>query len=373
MEARKLKKIIIKEEIFALTGDTFEAIILGQLIYWQERVSDFDKFIKEERERAECHHIPFQIEETNGWIYKKASELKEECMLTVSEQTIRKYLQNLIKKGIISYRQNPSYKWDKTFQYRVNINYIIEQIKILGYDGLSGWNHRTSEFKASEDNFGDSEVRNGDSYLKNGGAIPYTTYRDYNTDTTYKKEDTNVSSKDDENWRTSFAIYKSLVDEAKLRLINDRDYQAYIESYYPNADYVKSINKMVEGFWGIEDGWEHCKKKRKAKNINMYAAIKKNLDNRNRIVYNPISTFTSKKSYNPKNEESKPSVPLHPELTYVDNDGTLSDGTFMKNGYRYYFSNRQGESFSVPPGEEPKPSGDNWEYAYGTGWYENIE
>lgn len=211
---------------------------------------------------------------------------------------------------------------------------------------------------------------------ENGGGIIYRlkeTIDLNNKETKEEKEDTNVSSKDDENWRTSFAIYKSLVDEAKLRLINDRDYQAYIESYYPNADYVKTINKMVEGFWGIEDGWEHCKKKRKAKNINMYVAMKKNLDNRNRIVYNSISTFPSKKSYNPKNEENKPSVPLHPELTYVDNDGTLSDGTFMKNGYRYYFSNKQGESFSVPPGEEPKPSGDNWEYAYGTGWYENIE
>lgn len=235
----------------------------------------------------------------------------------------------------------------------------------------------SSDRQCSNDDTGSySTTRGGRSQLLGGVVVNY----DPNMNTLNneyakreEKEDTNVSSKDDENWRTSFAIYKSLVDEAKLRLINDRDYQAYIESYYPNSDYVKTINKMVEGFWGIEDGWEHCKKKRKAKNINMYAAMKKNLDNRNRIVYNSISTFPSKKTYNPNNEDNKPSVPLHPELTYVDNDGTLNDGTFMKNGYRYYFSNKQGESFSVPPGEEPKPSGDNWEYAYGTGWYENIE
>ena len=46
---KKLKRIVIKEELFSITNDTFEAIILGQMIYWQERVNDFDKFIKEEK------------------------------------------------------------------------------------------------------------------------------------------------------------------------------------------------------------------------------------------------------------------------------------------------------------------------------------
>jgi hypothetical protein len=49
---RKLKRVVIKEELVALTGDIIEAIILNQFLYWSERVEDFDKFIMEEKETA---------------------------------------------------------------------------------------------------------------------------------------------------------------------------------------------------------------------------------------------------------------------------------------------------------------------------------
>ena len=42
-EPKKLKRVVIKEELFALTGDFKEAIILNQFIYWSERIRDFDK------------------------------------------------------------------------------------------------------------------------------------------------------------------------------------------------------------------------------------------------------------------------------------------------------------------------------------------
>lgn len=47
----KLKRVVIKEELVALTGDAISALVLNQFIYWSERRHDFDKFIKEERER----------------------------------------------------------------------------------------------------------------------------------------------------------------------------------------------------------------------------------------------------------------------------------------------------------------------------------
>lgn len=209
---------------------------------------------------------------------------------------------------------------------------------------------------------------------ENGGDIIYrlkeTIYLN-NKETKKEKEDTNVSSKvvEESDWRSSFAIYKSLVDEAKLELINDKKYKAYIENYFHDADYYASINKLVDGFWGTEDGWNYCKKKRRGKNINMFSILKKNLDNRQRIVYN------KKVPKMPNIIENKPkcSVPINPDLRFIDNEGKLNDGTFIKNGYRYYFSKKKGETFSVPPGEEPKPDGDYWEYAYGVGWYEDID
>ena len=63
-------------------------------------------------------------------------------------------------------------------------------------------------------------------------------------------------------------------------------------------------------------------------------------------------------------------VSLHPKLKIIDEEGTLSDGTFLKNGYRYYFSKQQGQAFSIPPSAEPMPEGVNVEFDYKFGWYE---
>lgn len=72
-----------------------------------------------------------------------------------------------------------------------------------------------------------------------------------------------------------------------------------------------------------------------------------------------------------KTISSQPTVvPLHPKLKIIDEEGTLSDGTFLKNGYRYYFSKQQGQAFSIPPSAEPMPEGVNVEFDYKFGWYE---
>ena len=75
---RKLKRVVIKEEIVAITGDTNLAIVLGQLMYWQERVNDYDKYIDEEECRCRNNGIEHDFYHTYGWIYKKASELIDE-------------------------------------------------------------------------------------------------------------------------------------------------------------------------------------------------------------------------------------------------------------------------------------------------------
>ena len=182
MEAIKLKRIVIKEELYAITKDTIESIILGQFIYWEERVNDYDLFIKEEEKRCLDNDISFNINISNGWIYKKASELIEECMLNVSENTIRRYISNLEKKGFISSRKNPNVKWDRTLQYRANMKFIIESIKNKGFDGLGGWNIQNKVTK----------LQNDDSNSQNDGALPEIT-----TENTNIKESTNVDKKDE--------------------------------------------------------------------------------------------------------------------------------------------------------------------------------
>ena len=189
---RKLKKVVIREELYAITNDTMEAILLGQLIYWQERVNDIDKYISEEKVRCANDGTEFIDNSLNGWIYKTSKQLLEECMLNISEVTVRRYLQKLIDSKYILCRNNPNHKWDKTLQYRVNLPFIIKSIKNLGYDGLSGYSL--------------SKLQNEDSYNQNEAAIPKTITKDYNTNT--KKEDTKVSKKEN----VKFDFKESLLD-----------------------------------------------------------------------------------------------------------------------------------------------------------------
>ncbi|MCQ4925055.1 hypothetical protein NE686_18280 [Tissierella carlieri] len=130
----KLKRAVVKEEFVALTGDLEKAIILNQFIYWSERINDFDKFIEEEKKRREKEgteevNISFQ----NGWIYKDMEELKEEIMFTCSISTMSRKLNDLVKEGWIHRRNNPDFKWDKRYQYRVDLSKISSDLFKIGY------------------------------------------------------------------------------------------------------------------------------------------------------------------------------------------------------------------------------------------------
>ena len=82
-EPKKLKRVVIKEELFALTGDFKEAIILNQFNYWSERRSDFDKFVEEENK-----HITH-----NDFINKVNQD--EEHILSLKEEII--YLRKMLE------------------------------------------------------------------------------------------------------------------------------------------------------------------------------------------------------------------------------------------------------------------------------------
>lgn len=133
----KLKRAIIKEELVELTGDGTKALILQQLIYWTETKKVSDKMIDEEISIA-SKHINFNEKEidevlTKGWIYKKSEELASEIMLGVSAKTILRNLKVLIEKGYVLQRRNPTFKYDRTFQYRVNLTFINQELNKLGY------------------------------------------------------------------------------------------------------------------------------------------------------------------------------------------------------------------------------------------------
>jgi len=138
MEPVKLKRAILKEELLAITGDPISAIVLNQFLYWSERVKDFDSYIAEENERRKfANKEPFPL--THGWIYKSAQELSEEIMIA-SRASVQRAIKKLIDLGYIEERENPEYPWDRTKQYRVNLNKIIQDLAAKGFT-LQGYRY----------------------------------------------------------------------------------------------------------------------------------------------------------------------------------------------------------------------------------------
>ena len=135
---KPLKRVVIKEELVALTGDYRPALILNQFIYWIERMYDTDKYIREEKERASKHEIEINVDESKGWIYKTAEEINEELIVGMSKATIGKYVKQLVDSGYLAKRNNPKYKWDKTLQYRVDLYKVQKDLAKLGY-ALEGY------------------------------------------------------------------------------------------------------------------------------------------------------------------------------------------------------------------------------------------
>lgn len=128
----KIKKAVIREDLLSITGDYRRAIILNQFIYWSERVSDADEFIKKENEIAK-NNGEEEKDLFCGWIYKTAEELAAEVMLGLSASQIRRYISDLVELKYISKRNNPKYKWDRTLQYRVNLVNIAKDLKKNGF------------------------------------------------------------------------------------------------------------------------------------------------------------------------------------------------------------------------------------------------
>lgn len=236
MKIEKIKKAVIREDLLSITNDFRKAIILNQFIYWSERVSDADKFIEKENEIARSNGEN-EKELFYGWIYKTAEELAEEVMLGLSASQIRRYINDLVKMGYISKRNNPKYKWDRTLQYRVNLVNIAKALKKNGYplseykinipDEESAITHLCTINNAHEKN----------QSIANERAIPEITNRDYNT----------------ENNKTKYAFPSEKCDTP-----SDKFSREYI---------LKAINNIMVLQFGME---ENSDKSQELTNIILY-------------------------------------------------------------------------------------------------------
>ena len=158
-----LKRVVIKEELVALTGDITKSIVLNQLIYWSERVRDVSAYKKQENARRLAmmgYEFDFDKELLTdlqyGWIYKSAQEMADEIMISGSRVMVSRIFKEFEKNGWVISRRNPKNKMDKTKQYRVDIVQIQKDLYELGYN-LEGYPLYEPANKSEEVN-GDNTV-----------------------------------------------------------------------------------------------------------------------------------------------------------------------------------------------------------------------
>lgn len=157
-KSRESRVSLIRMEFVELTNDPLIAAVLNQLVYWSQRVSDFDFFWKEERSPSADTSSP-----QYGWFYKSTSELLEETMVRVTPVTMRRYLSFLTEQGWIQTRLNPRYKWNRTPQYRVNLRKLYTDLQALGFS-LPGFSHDTI-FPPLQKQRGEKNVSSSDQNL----------------------------------------------------------------------------------------------------------------------------------------------------------------------------------------------------------------
>lgn len=197
LSPRKTPRVaLIREELVALTGDHCIAVVLNQMLYWTQRVKDFDLLLEEERSIQPNCNVPSR----HGWIYKTAHELNEETMLNVDRTTMRRYLSLLVERGWLDERVNPNNKWDKTTQYRVNLRMLQKDLLEIGWI-LSGFDDHHSfsrgqstaskeQHAPSNGDFTSSNVQNalsnGDNAPSNVRKCPLIYLTENTTETTNK-------------------------------------------------------------------------------------------------------------------------------------------------------------------------------------------
>lgn len=144
---RSLKVSLVREELLELTKDPLTAMLLNQLLYWSQRVTDVDLFYEEEKSPQKSSSPKY------GWFYKTAYELCEEAMLCVTPVTFRRYLNSLRERGWVQTRINPQNKWDRTTQYRVSLSTLDKDLSLLGHaiPGFSPHDDFSTALKESVD------------------------------------------------------------------------------------------------------------------------------------------------------------------------------------------------------------------------------
>lgn len=145
-EVRELQRVVIKEELVALTGKHFDAALLNNLIFWAGITEKMDNNLKLQINQMESRKTKQSVIDKkkkkirNGWFYKTGDELLFEIMNWGSASTISRAINNFVKQGWVEKGNNPdpTKKWDRTTWYKMNLTKIASDLHELGY-ALEGY------------------------------------------------------------------------------------------------------------------------------------------------------------------------------------------------------------------------------------------
>ncbi len=128
-QTKKPRLYLIQGELVDLTGDPLMASVLWQLMFWSQRVSDFELFVAEEKRAALQERSSFY----HGWFNKPAQELLAETMFRTTFSTLHRYLDFFVEQRWVQRRTSPQNKGDETIQYRVSLRKLCIDLQNHGY------------------------------------------------------------------------------------------------------------------------------------------------------------------------------------------------------------------------------------------------
>lgn len=139
MREGALRKAMVREEFYRLTEDFFLALVLNQFNFYQLATKNVLGFIEQENARSKVQDIDDgYIQPIEGWFYKSAEQLCQELMHPFKRTKAQELMQKLVDRGWVMVRNNPTMKWDRVKQYRLDLNLLHWDLMELGFT-LPNW------------------------------------------------------------------------------------------------------------------------------------------------------------------------------------------------------------------------------------------
>lgn len=132
-----VKRISYSEvELTLCDGDHAAANLLGIMIYWNRvKVRSNPQVLAENERRAKDGLDSIEVDR---WVYKTYEGFVDDSMGNLKRHDVKRGLKLLLERGFIEDRNNPRFQWDRTKQYRLNVDAVNAATRSAFGDLLNG-------------------------------------------------------------------------------------------------------------------------------------------------------------------------------------------------------------------------------------------